>query len=89
METHDITKNQQFIPIRPIHILTYDALNDFWITHGFCPLLREIAVTIGSTLRTVQRVMNELEEGGYIERSKKKAWRNYRPIKHPNIFKNI
>jgi len=93
MKHHALTQNQSgekvnFTPLRPNHIQVYEALADFWARNGYAPLLRELADATQSTLRTVQRVIKDLEEKGFIERANTKAWRNLKPIKHPNIYKN-
>ena len=51
-------------------------------------VLREVAQVVGITERAVQRIVMELEEGGYIEREKVGRQNHYRvrtdvPLRHP------
>lgn len=51
-------------------------------------VLREVAARIGITERAVQRIVAELEEGGFIEREKFGRKNHYRirskhPLRHP------
>ncbi len=51
-------------------------------------VLREVAARIGITERAVQRIIAELEEGGFIEREKIGRQNHYRilsrrPLRHP------
>lgn len=51
-------------------------------------ILREVANQIGITERAVQRITQELEEGGFIEREKVGRKNHYRiltnvPLRHP------
>lgn len=59
------------------------------ILHGDPELvLREVAVRVGITERAVQRIVHDLEEGGFIEREKVGRQNRYRvlkdqPLRHP------
>jgi DNA-binding transcriptional ArsR family regulator len=51
-------------------------------------VLREVAMRIGITERAVQRIISDLEEGGFIEREKIGRSNHYRiradlPLRHP------
>lgn len=51
-------------------------------------VLREVAVQVGITERAVQRIIQDLEEGGFIERERigrRNQYRVYRklPLRHP------
>jgi DNA-binding MarR family transcriptional regulator len=51
-------------------------------------VLREVAVEVGITERAVQRIVQDLEEGGFIERERvgrKNRYRilNAQPLRHP------
>lgn len=51
-------------------------------------VLRNVAATVGITERAVQRIIQELEEGGFIEREKVGRQNHYRvfvdkPLRHP------
>lgn len=51
-------------------------------------VLREVAVQVGITERAVQRIIQELEEGGFIRREKIGRQNHYevlvdRPLRHP------
>ena len=51
-------------------------------------VLREVAIRIGITERAVQRIIADLEEGGFIEREKVGRQNQYRisvkqPLRHP------
>jgi DNA-binding transcriptional ArsR family regulator len=51
-------------------------------------VLREVAMLVGITERAVQRIIADLEEGGYIEREKVGRQNHYRilsdqPLRHP------
>ncbi len=51
-------------------------------------VLREVAVQVGITERAVQRIIQELEEGGYIRRQKVGRKNQYevkseQPLRHP------
>lgn len=51
-------------------------------------VLRQVAVEVGITERAVQRIIQELEEGGFIEREKVGRRNHYRvfldrPLRHP------
>lgn len=51
-------------------------------------VLREVAMRIGITERAVQRIISDLEEGGFIERAKIGRSNHYRisahlPLRHP------
>jgi len=55
-------------------------------------VLRDVAVMVGITERAVQRIIGELEQGGYLERIKEGRRNTYRlilekPLRHP-IEKN-
>lgn len=88
---HELEKNQNAfdgsVPLRSIHIQVYEALDDFWKRNGYSPLLRDLTALVGGSPRTVQRALKVLLEKGYVERFSLKAWGNYKPIKHPNIYK--
>jgi DNA-binding MarR family transcriptional regulator len=50
--------------------------------------LREVAVTVGITERAVQRIVAELEEGGYLTREREGRRNRYEvarglPLRHP------
>jgi DNA-binding MarR family transcriptional regulator len=50
--------------------------------------LRDVAVRVGITERAVQRIVADLEEGGYLERERKGRRNRYRvhrdrPLRHP------
>lgn len=50
--------------------------------------LREVAVRVGITERAVQRIVADLEEGGYLERERNGRRNRYRvhrerPLRHP------
>lgn len=86
MNQHELEKNQSLITIRPIHIQVYEAIDDFWKTRGYAPLLRELSGSVPSAPRTIQRAIADLIARGYIEKTPNK-WRNLKPIQHPNIYK--
>lgn len=51
-------------------------------------VLREVAIEVGITERAVQRIVQDLEEGGYIERERVGRCNRYRvhrnrPLRHP------
>ena len=51
-------------------------------------VLREVATIVGITERAVQRIIADLEEGGFIEREKVGRQNHYRilsaqPLRHP------
>ncbi len=51
-------------------------------------VLREVAVQVGITERAVQRIVQDLQEGGFIEREKVGRQNRYRvikdrPLRHP------
>ncbi|HLV35943.1 MAG TPA: winged helix-turn-helix domain-containing protein [Spirillospora sp.] len=51
---------------------------------------REIAASLNITERTVLRIINDLEQDGYIQRRKSGRANNYhvnpdRPLSHPNL----
>lgn len=51
-------------------------------------VLREVALEVGITERAVQRIVQELEEGGFIERERVGRKNHYRvradrPLRHP------
>jgi DNA-binding MarR family transcriptional regulator len=51
-------------------------------------VLREVALLVGITERAVQRIVADLEEGGYLERSKEGRRNTYRltltkKLRHP------
>jgi DNA-binding transcriptional ArsR family regulator len=51
-------------------------------------VLREVAARVGITERAVQRIIQDLEEGGYIERERVGRKNHYRvlksqPLRHP------
>lgn len=51
-------------------------------------ILREVALVVGITERAVQRIISDLENGGYIEREKIGRRNQYRilidqPLRHP------
>jgi DNA-binding MarR family transcriptional regulator len=51
-------------------------------------ILRDVALLVGITERAVQRIITELEEGGYLERFKEGRRNTYRlslakPLRHP------
>ena len=51
-------------------------------------VLREVAVDVGITERAVQRIIHDLEEGGYIERERVGRQNRYKvltdqPLRHP------
>lgn len=51
-------------------------------------ILREVAVAVGITERAVQRIIADLEEGGFLEREKVGRQNHYRilvdrPLRHP------
>lgn len=51
-------------------------------------VLREVAVQVGITERAVQRIIHDLEEGGFIERERVGRRNRYRvlpdePLRHP------
>lgn len=51
-------------------------------------VLREVAVKVGITERAVQRIIHDLEEGGFIERERVGRRNRYRvlpdePLRHP------
>lgn len=53
-----------------------------------CQPLREVAIAVGITERAVQRIVSELEEGGYLKRSKEGRQNVYEihtdlPLRHP------
>ena len=50
--------------------------------------LREVAQTVGITERSVQRILGELEEAGYLQRERKGLRNTYKfrmsaPLRHP------
>ncbi|MDP0500179.1 MAG: winged helix-turn-helix domain-containing protein [Verrucomicrobiota bacterium JB022] len=50
--------------------------------------LREVALAVGITERAVQRIVADLEDGGYLERSREGRRNRYtihlkRPLRHP------
>ena len=50
--------------------------------------LREVATTVGITERSVQRILSDLEESGYVQREKVGLRNRYRfkltaPLRHP------
>ncbi|KAF0095581.1 MAG: IclR-like transcriptional regulator [Puniceicoccaceae bacterium 5H] len=50
--------------------------------------LREVALAVGITERAVQRIVADLEEGGYLERNREGRRNRYtihlqRPLRHP------
>jgi predicted ArsR family transcriptional regulator len=51
-------------------------------------VLREVALRVGITERAVQRIIADLEEGGFVEREKVGRQNHYRlitdrPLRHP------
>ena len=53
-------------------------------------VLREVALRVGITERAVQRIIADLEDGGFIERQKIGRQNHYRiradqPLRHPNV----
>jgi predicted ArsR family transcriptional regulator len=51
-------------------------------------VLREVALKVGITERAVQRIIADLEEGGFVERAKVGRQNHYRlitdrPLRHP------
>ena len=69
--------------LRPLHVQVFEAYSAYWNTRGYAPVMREVAGSIGTTLRSVQRVVLELERMGCLIRISKNSWRSYKPAKDP------
>ena len=48
-------------------------------------VLREVAIEVGITERAVQRIIQDLEEGGFIERQRVGRQNRYRILKGPSL----
>jgi DNA-binding transcriptional ArsR family regulator len=53
------------------------------------PILREVAVHVGITERAVQRIIQDLEEGGFIERERVGRRNRYRVLKDQHLRHTI
>lgn len=53
------------------------------------PILREVAVQVGITERAVQRIIQDLEEGGFIERERVGRRNRYRVLKDKHLRHSI
>lgn len=49
------------------------------------PVLREVALRVGITERAVQRIIQDLEEGGVVERERVGRRNRYRVMKHLHL----
>ena len=53
------------------------------------PVLREVAIKVGITERAVQRIIQDLEEGGFIERERVGRRNRYRVLKDQHLRHSI
>ena len=53
------------------------------------PVLREVAIQVGITERAVQRIIQDLEEGGFIERERVGRRNRYRVLKDQHLRHSI
>jgi len=80
-----VEENNSAVPgvLRPLHVQVFEAYEEYWARRGYAPVMREVAGSIGATLRSVQRIVPELVAMGCLVRLVKTGWRSYKPLKHP------